>query len=532
MLINGKKGVFMKKTTSFAVITAIAAGLAFFTLHGCGTSGSGGVKITGDMNINYGEYHQEIDGFGGSNAWNKAISDPDAAKKAATLLFSKTEGAGFTILRNRIPFRERLQSDEIPGYDDGFIERKDDNTYVYTTNANGTKSFKLNWNSFDVKGTKALISDIKDLGADGPEKLTIMSTPWTPPNNRVTQWKEDVAGVNSRMDYKMVWSKPDVWGRLKKDKYEDYADLLADYVNNFETVMGHPLAILSVQNEPNWKVDYESAYWSGQDLKDFLKVIARRFPMKGIALGENGLGIMIPEFENFNINFNNMIKPSLDDPESEKILSHIGLHQYNGANDSSSWAGAKEFPEITASGKRFWQTEVSGSGQYLPYGTGIDNALYYARMIHFDMTRARTNAFLFWWLWTGSETSFTSGSLLFVDYDTVTAATRLYAMGQYSRFIRPGWYRIDCDATPIRNVYASAYRNPNSDEIAIVIINDTMASATVNINLNGGEFSSLDRWRTSAAENLKSLGKQMFSRNASKVSLPPKSITTFYGRVK
>ncbi|MDR1869265.1 MAG: hypothetical protein LBQ82_04695 [Treponema sp.] len=507
----------------------VVTAAALFFLFSCVTSTVGSGKT---LNINYDEYRQEIDGFGGSNAWTRLPQDSEAAQEVVDLLFSRTKGMGFTILRTRIPFRERLQDDNTPSHNDGFIVRKSDNAYDYTVNADKTKTFNLNWNCWDIAGSKKLIEEIKNLGGDGPEKLVVMSAPWTPPNNRVTQWKEDVAGVNDRINGKINWNLPDVWGRLKKDKYEDYADLLADYAKNFESNMGHPLSILSIQNEPNYKVNYESAYWSGTDLRDFIKIMEQRFPKKGVSFGEGGIGIMMPEYENFGVNYNSMIKPSIDDPDSEKIITHIALHQYNGAYDSSPYAGSKAFPEIIETGKRFWQTEVSGSGPQLPAGTGIDNALYYARMIHFDMTMAQTNAFLYWWLWTGRADDNFPGSLIQVlDGDTVITAQRLFAMGQYSRFIRPGWYRIDCDTSPSHSVYSSAYRNPKTDEIAIVIINNKMTADSVSLNLSGAEFSQLDIWRTSEKEKLSSVGRQKVSRNTANVSLPPKSVTTLYGTV-
>ena len=487
------------------------------------------------MTIKYNELRQEIDGFGGSNAWTRLPSNPINANEVVKLLFSRTEGMGFTILRNRIPFRERLQRDTDSGLNDGFIVRKNDNTYDYIVNKDGTKTFKLNWNSWDISSTRNLINHIKNLDSDGPENLVIFSTPWTPPNNRVTRWKEDVVGVSAGLDYEMDWSRPDIWGRLRRDVYDDYADLLADYVLNFESNMGAPLNILSLQNEPNWKTEYESAYWTGEDLRDFLKTIAVRFPMKGIVLGENGLGLMAPEYENFTVNFNQMIKPMLDDPVSESVLSHIALHQYNGGFDSSSRAGSREFPDITASGKRFWQTEVSGSGNYIPAGTGIDNAIYYARMIHYDMVLAQTNAFLYWWLWTGnrSDRDF-PGALIMADDSRVTPALRLYAMGQYSRFIRPHWHRIDCTTNPVRgrSVYSSAYINPNTNEIAIVIISDTAVEAAIILELDGVEFNRLNIWRTSSDEKLKPVGRQRVTKNTANVRLEPKSITTYYGTVK
>jgi O-glycosyl hydrolase len=171
----------------------------------------------------------------------------------------------------------------------------------------------------------------------------------------------------------------------------------------------------------------------------------------------------------------------------------------------------------------------------VPRGTGIDNALFYARMIHFDLTLAQTNAFLYWWLWTGNtnDSSFPS-ALIMANNEQLVVSHRLYVMGQYSRFIRPGWFRIDCDTTPVRGsgIYSSAYRNPNTNEIAIVVINETISHALLALELTGAEFDRLDIWRTSENERLKSAGRQSVTRNTAHVTAMPRSVTTYYGRVK
>jgi O-glycosyl hydrolase len=470
---------------------------------------------SGTVQIGYQDLRQTIDGFGGSNAWTGLPGNSAAADKVVTLLYSKTEGAGFTILRNRIPFREFHRNPDGSEYDDGFVVRNTDNSYKTSAGEEGAKTFALNWGNFDLQNTKTLISKIKSLGSDGPETLTVMSTPWTPPNNSVTRWKPDVKD----------WNKPDVGGRLDPRYYEDYADLLADYVKGFESRMNAPLAVLSVQNEPHWEPDYESCRWTGEEIRDFLIVIGRRFALKGVG---TSLGLMAPEDENFREDF---ILPSLDSAAAKAVLTHAGLHQYEGASDPTGNQGAERLPAVSAQGKRIWQTEVSGSGPFMPAGDGIDNALYYAKMIHLDMTLAETSAFLFWWLWQNGGSN--AGSLIAVNGGAVNDARRLYAMGQYSRFIRPGWRRIGATASPVSGVYSSAYRHVSSGEIAVVLINGNDLSRTLTLKLDAAAFGGLETWRTSATEKLAPADGPVFSPGSSRinVTLSAKSITTFYGDI-
>lgn len=471
---------------------------------------------SGTMEIRYTDARQAIDGFGGSNAWT-GLPSGAAGNAVVSLLYSRTEGAGFTILRNRIPFRERHQNDDGSEYDDGFINRNSDDTYKYTEAA-GVKTFSLNWNSWELGNTKTLISRILALDADGPENLTLLSTPWTPPNNRNTNWKTGVPDL----------SKPDVGGRLDPARYTDYADLLADYAKGFESNMGASLGVLSIQNEPSWAPDYESCLWNGAEIAAFLKVLGQRFNAKGVAVG-----VMAPEDENFR---EDLITASLNDSAASQILTHVGVHQYEGVYTSASNMGCKVLPNVARSGKRLWQTEISSSSSNnsnrVPPGD-MEDALYFAKMLHLDMTLAETSAFLFWWLWKSGPDN--KGSLISVNWDgSIFAAARLYALGQYSRFVRPGWQRIGSTTAPASGVYSSAYKNPGSREIALALINDGLGTAEIALNLRGAPgFSGLEAWRTSETEKLQKVSGAL---NASKegaviVTLPPCSITTLCGLV-
>ncbi|MDR3284407.1 MAG: hypothetical protein LBS97_04410 [Treponema sp.] len=459
----------------------------------------------GTIHVDFDAPRQTIDGFGGSNAWLTLPADP-AGAEVVKLLYSKTEGIGLTILRNRIPFREHHKNEDGTEHDDAFINRNSNDTYIFSETG-GVKTFDLNWDNWDLQNTKTLIARIKAL--DGaPEKLVMFSAPWTAPNNSAMRWKPDVKN----------WDTPDVGGHLDTARYADYGDLLADYVNGFEAALGIPLDVLSVQNEPNWEPNYESTKWNGEQLRDFIKVLGKRLALKNAVVQ-----VMAPEDENLK---EDMVKPILADSEAAEILSIVGLHQYEGAYDESGKAGAEPMPTVWESGKRLWQTEVSGIGPKMPRGDGIENALFYGRMIHYDMTLAETNAYLFWWLWeNGKKTSL--GSLIQINNEgVVNDTTRMYVLGQYSRFIRPGWARVTSDTEPLPDVFASAYRSPESTEAALVLVNDTDTEVNLKLDFGGKKFSAYDFYRTSETEKLQ---KIKTAKSAGSVSLAPRSVTTIYG---
>uniref|UniRef100_A0A7C3E765 Endo-beta-1,6-galactanase-like domain-containing protein n=1 Tax=Gracilinema caldarium TaxID=215591 RepID=A0A7C3E765_9SPIR len=262
------------------------------------------------VSVNLQDTRQVIDGFGGSNAWMGLPGNTTIRNEVVQLLFSKTKGIGLSILRNRIPFRE-LNKD---GNDDKFVN-KDANGHYICSEHNGVKTYSLNWTNWDLQNTKTLISLIKNLHPEEkPENLMVMSTPWTPPNNAVTQWKLNVPNIN---DY------PEIGGYLDPARYQDYADLLADYVTQFSAQMGHPLSVLSIQNEPTWVPNYESCKWNGDQIRDFLKVLGNRFSLKNVS---SMVKIMAPEDENFR---EDLLIPTFADQEARNVLSIVGVHQYD-----------------------------------------------------------------------------------------------------------------------------------------------------------------------------------------------------------
>ena len=66
----------------------------------------------------------------------------------------------------------------------------------------------------------------------------------------------------------------------------------------------------------------------------------------------------------------------------------------------------------------------------------------------------------------------------------------MYVLGQYSRFVRPGYYRIG--ATNTGSALISAYKDTNSGNFAIVAVN-TNTSTTINQTFNLTNFTATAR---------------------------------------
>ena len=106
---------------------------------------------------------------------------------------------------------------------------------------------------------------------------------------------------------------------------------------------------------------------------------------------------------------------------------------------------------------------------------------------------------------------------------------RAYCLGNFSKFIRPGYYRVTATANPTTNVYVSAYKNDSTDDFVIVAINKGTSSITQKFVLNNFTAGTVTPWITSGTLNLAQQGSVNVSGNSFSYSLPAKSVCSFVG---
>ncbi|HEX2906201.1 MAG TPA: glycoside hydrolase family 30 beta sandwich domain-containing protein, partial [Phototrophicaceae bacterium] len=100
---------------------------------------------------------------------------------------------------------------------------------------------------------------------------------------------------------------------------------------------------------------------------------------------------------------------------------------------------------------------------------------------------------------------------------------RLWTLGNYSRFVRPGAVRLEVE-TDNEVVRASAYRNATSGTLTLVVINNSVDPQVVTFADVDTNLPVLNVYETSAAQNL----APVYSGAAQATyTLAPTSVTTF-----
>jgi O-glycosyl hydrolase len=457
------------------LILIVLIGMVTASLTGLAAADPESVHLRAKINST----QQTIDGFGFSTAWG---SVPDVNNPVVMdAFFSVSKGAGLSILRNRIPFRENpTANDHFLGDDNYASTRVDNGSFSY-------KNFSLNWSNWDLSATRTLIAAVKAKGPDY-QVTKIFSTPWSPPNNKTSRWK--LPSPETKLDYSTT---PEVGGYLDPNHYQDYADVLADYVLQFDDPakgnMGMPLTALSLQNEPNFRCNYESCDWSARQFHDFYVVMKAEFTKKGVFKALPGLQGITPEDSNFK---EDLVLPTFEDPDTADMVQIVGAHQYevgakNMKPESASYA-PPVFRRTSGLGKKIWMTEWSTTA--FAKWSEIDQALILGQLIQQDFTITHVNAYIYWW------------TAALMDPPGVPNK-KLYVLGQFSRFIRPGWKMVSLsESEPRPSLFTSSYIDPEGKNLVFVTVNRCAKDFVVNLSLDTGSFGSGTIVRTSETENM------------------------------
>ena len=265
---------------------------------------------------------------------------------------------------------------------------------------------------------------------------------------------------------------------------------------------GINLYALSVQNEPNFNPTYEACLWSAGQFDVYVKAFYSALQSAGLSTK-----IMIPEPD--NPGGMNLASTAMADSTAAPEIGIIASHAYG---ENLAPLSSYGFSNIT--NQEWWETEVSGNT------TDVPGALQEAGWIHTSLVDASTNAFHYWWI-----QDLYSGSSLDI---------KAFALGNYSKFIRPGYYRMGATEVPSSGVSVSAFKNTNTSSpqtIVFVAINSNGSSVNQTFTISGVNVTSVTPWVTNGSTNLVAQPAVAVSGGSFTYSLSASSITSFVGVV-
>ncbi|WP_166461209.1 glycoside hydrolase [Flavicella sediminum] len=394
--------------------------------------------------------YQTIEGFGASDAWRCEFVGknwPEKKKeKIAELLFSKAldtngnpKGIGLSLWRFYIGAGTAEQKEE-SGIKNEWrrVEAFVNKEGIY----NWTKQVGQQW--FLNKASKYGVNRFLAFSISAP-----------------VQWTKNGKGFNG--------DNKDGEINLKREYFEDYSQFMIEFLNHFKDE-GILFDYVSPINEPQW--DWERASQEGTPATNdnILKII----DILDRKIQENNLStkVVVAEAADLRWLYSDFGKPErgnqidyfFDKKDSFKNLkSTISGHSYftTWPLDSLISIRKKLNKKLKKHDLEYWQSEFcildrsDDIGGGYKRDLGINTALYVARVIHADLTLANASS---WQWWTAITRADYKDGLIYIDtgnesdlynqeslkYDGVARESKLlWALGNYSRFVKPGMRRIE-----------------------------------------------------------------------------------------
>ena len=386
------------------------------------------------------------------------------------------------------------------------------NQYIHCIGASSA------WSSIGSMGT-ALFADDTVNGHLGLSSLRARIDPNNSFSSEVNTLKQAQAVNSNVLCWATEWSPPaqykandNVNGGTSSDTFlgaesgsPNSSDTgLASYQVSFIQYcknQGVNLYALSIQNEPNFNPTYEACLWTAGQFNVYAQAFHSAIASAGLSTK-----IMLPEPDNtYGMN---LATTAMDDATTSSYVSIIGTHLYGTPNPGT----LASFGYTHVTNQEYWETEMSGNTTDMP------GALQEAGWIQSSLVGAGMNAFHYWWL----------TDLISNNSFTIKA----YVLGNYSKFIRPGYYRMGATAAPTSGILVSAFKNTNNSspsKIVFVAINNNSSATSQTFSLNGVNVTSVTPWITDSSHNLVALSAVAVSGNSFTYSLPSSSVVSFVG---
>lgn len=339
---------------------------------------------------------------------------------------------------------------------------------------------------------------------------------------------------------------------LRPDAYGDFAEYLARVAAHFEEE-GTPLHYISPINEPQWEWEcdrQEGTQWTSAEIRDLVIELQPAFERHDVSAK-----VSITEAGQIDYIYNNQNGNALArqlkywDPSDSLYIGNLSVlakkiagHSYWTENSdirmlstrsNLATAVAATDPELT-----WWQSEYSflGNGfrDLSQDPTRHELGLFMAKVMHVDLTVGNAAAWQFWETFE-STSGLPRFRLVEIDRDDQSVVQRektYWALGHYSRFIRPGMQRVRVDRSDdltalqtMRDVMPTAFVNPASGGITLVAVNYREDARTLRIVVPGmADTTRVAYWLSTDDQDM---ARQDSFRLADTLMLPARSIATF-----
>jgi O-glycosyl hydrolase len=296
------------------------------------------------------------------------------------------------------------------------------------------------------------------------------------------------------------------------DWKQAYANYLVQWARFYED-NGVKVTNIGFLNEPQFAASYAGMLSDGTQAADVIRVLAKTIKASGMDLKINCCdGIGWDDQEAMMAGLEAGPDPAIN------YLSVVTGHGYDSP------------PNYTLSTNvKTWLSEWGDlTGDYHPYtfyeDGGPAEGMTWAKNIQVALVDANVSGFLYW---IGAENSTSSSSLINLINNSVVTTKRFWTFASFSKFARPGAYRVKATSSNAL-ITVSSFLNTGGS-VATQVISSATSAYTVELKVSGcGGESWVQPYLTDNANNLTALAKVRAGNDGTfKTSIPPQSLVSF-----
>lgn len=491
-------------------------------------------RLEQQLTINFATEYQQIEHFGASDAWSidpaikkwlKESGDEQVAA-LADLLFSTSKGIGLSAWRFNVGA--------------GSVEQGAD-SQIPDPYRRAELLIPGPGKSIDPSKQLGQIRFLQEAHARGVSNFVVFAN--SPPTWATKNGLAHPGTAESRSEVEST--------NLRADAIDSFTQFLVDVVRYLRSdEVGVPVNFLSPVNEPTWQWEGQSqeanryniddlklVYLSLQralaaaNLHQSVQIDAAEIVEYAAALSDKSkIGFDGAAFSSGMNNkgygvYKNYIEELLGSAQMRDIIgNHLSMHGYFSDAEFSRMGELRSlvWQEIqkVSPGARIWMSEfciLGEAGDARPFtGTGfavddMEYALHVGKVIHRDLTRLNASAW-HWWL-ALTPYDYKDGLLKVnanLDSDSLQASKVMWALGNFSRFIRPGYRRVELPGVDdLDGLMASAYKAPDEKTLVVVAVNASDTAKKIKLQLNdlpqGAVLGHFTTYITNAEHNLNNI---------------------------
>lgn len=325
-----------------------------------------------------------------------------------------------------------------------------------------------NWGDYDWRGSLPSAKYVKLRGG------IVFGTPWSPPGEYKTNGSASGGKVNTEQDDDPQNQK----GALRDDCYEKFFP----WINTFLKYMrqnGVKVDAVSVQNEPDWWVNYSGCLYTPQQQLTLVKNYAKDLDREKYP----GVRLISAEPLGFDPSYSNAL---LNDPVAREQVDIIAGHIYGHPPFGNAIAppNMKNAAVLSSKyGKELWMTEHSVNDGLKDRLPNWSEQLEFARELN-ECMQAGCTGYIYWYMRAHWSFIGTGESQYGADNKRNKLLPRAYVMSHFSKHVT-GSTRLDTKSTleikTNADIETTAYIK--GDSLIVMAINSTAKDHTLKLKL-------------------------------------------------